>query len=126
VSAPDGAGVVYDLFDGGVSKPQVQAGPGRPALFLQRSTRIAKLTIDPSLEIHLLDETGRPVDLSVVRVEVLDPQGRLVRPYTGNITVRGGRAQFEIPFALSDAPGSWRIRARDVVSGLTADTRIAR
>ena len=126
VRGPEGAGVIYDLFDGGIAKPQVQAGPGRPALFLRRSTRIAKLTIDPALEIRLLDDTGRPVDLSVVRVEVLDPKGDLVRPYTGNVTVRDGRARFEIPFALSDARGNWRIRARDVVSGLAAETRIAR
>ena len=64
---------------------------------------------------------SRPVDLSVVRLEVFDPNGRLVRHYSSNVTVRNGRAEFKIPFALSDTPGDWRVRARDVVSGLVAD-----
>jgi hypothetical protein len=37
------------------------------------------------------------------------------------VTVRDGRAAFRIPFALNDAPGAWRVRARDVISGLTAE-----
>jgi hypothetical protein len=126
VRAPAGPGIVYDLFKGGIAQPQVEAGPARPALFLRRATHIAKLTIDPTLQIRLVDEAGRPVDLSVVRVEVRDPAGRLVRHYTSNLTVRDGKARFEIPFALSDAAGNWTIRARDVVSGLTAETRIVR
>jgi hypothetical protein len=126
VRSPASPGFVYDLFDGGIAKPQVQAGPGRPALFLLRATRIARLAIESNLEIGLLDQAGAPVDLSVVRVEVMDPAGHLVRHYTGNVTVRNGKAHFEVPFALSDARGSWRIRARDVISGLTAETRVVR
>jgi hypothetical protein len=126
VQAPAGNGIIYDLFEGGIAKPRVQAGPARPALFLLRAKRIAKLTIDPTLQIRLADESGHPVDLSVVRVEVRDPTGRLARLYTGNVTVRDGKAKFEIPFALSDASGTWTVRARDVVSGLTAETRVVR
>jgi hypothetical protein len=48
----------------------------------------------------------------------------MVRYYSGNVTLRNGRASFVIPFALSDAKGEWRVRARDVVSGLTAETVI--
>jgi len=80
------------------------------------------LAIDKGLNITLLDEHRAPLDLSVVRVEVFDPAGHLVRYHSGNVTVRDGHASFEIPFALSDAKGEWRVRARDVASGLTAET----
>jgi hypothetical protein len=123
VRAPEGA---YDLLRGGLAKAEVEASPERPALFVERPSRIAKLALDPNLNVRLLDEAGAPVDLSVVRLEVFDPAGRLARHYSGNVTVRDGRASFRVPFALSDASGAWRVRARDVVSGLTAEVTLKR
>jgi hypothetical protein len=83
-----------------------KASPSQPALFVERPSKIAKLTIDKNLDLRLMDEAGAPVDLSVVRVEVSDPAGRLARQYSGNVTVKDGRAAYQIPFALSDANGS--------------------
>jgi hypothetical protein len=123
VRAPEGA---YDLLRGGLAKAEVEASPERPALFIERPSRIAKLTLDPKLNVTLLDAAGAPVDLSVVRLEVFDPAGRLARHYSGNMTVRDGKASFQVPFALSDASGAWRVRARDVVSGLTAEVTVKR
>jgi hypothetical protein len=123
VRAPAGA---YDLLQGGLAKTQVAASPSQPALFIERASRIAKLSIDQKLELRLTDEAGAPVDLSVVHVEVLDPGGRLMRHYSGNVTIRDGRAAYQIPFALSDAAGAWRVRARDVVSGLSAEVMLKR
>jgi hypothetical protein len=37
------------------------------------------------------------------------------------VTVKQGRAAFDIPFALNDPRGLWLIRARDVVSGLIVE-----
>jgi hypothetical protein len=59
----------------------------------------------------LTDAAGRPVARSVVRLEVHDPAGRLVRHYSGNVTVVDGRARWEIPRALNDAAGGWRLEA---------------
>ncbi|MGE5648219.1 MAG: beta-galactosidase [Acidobacteriota bacterium] len=123
VRAPEGA---YDLLRGGLAKAEVEASPERPALFIERPTRIAKLSLDPKLNVKLADEAGAPVDLSVVRLEVFDPAGRLVQVYSGNVTVRDGKASFQVPFALNDAAGTWRVKARDVVSGLTAEVALKR
>ena len=95
-------------------------------LIVERKSRISKLAIDKDLHVTLRDESGAPVDLSVVRVEVFDPAGRLSRYYCSNLTVRDGQGQFQIPFAISDAKGAWRIHARDVISGLTAETVVTR
>jgi hypothetical protein len=67
-----------------------------------------------------------PVDLAVVRAEVIDPDGRPIHHYSSNLTVRDGKASLQIPFAISDTKGVWRIQARDVISGLTAATFITR
>jgi hypothetical protein len=123
VKAPASA---YDVLRGGLAKAQVEASPSQPALFLERASRIAKLSIDQKLNLRLTDEAGAPVDLSVLHIEVSDPAGRLVRHYSGNVTIHDGRAAYQIPFALSDAMGAWRVRARDVVSGLSAEVLLKR
>jgi hypothetical protein len=123
VRAPAGA---YDLLRGGLAKTEVAASPAQPALFIERASRIAKLTIDRQLNLRLTDAAGAGVDLSVVHVDVLDPAGHPVRHYSGNVTIRDGRAAYQIPFALSDAAGRWRVRARDVVSGLSAEVALKR
>jgi hypothetical protein len=123
VNAPAGA---YDLLRGGLAKAEVEASPSQPALFVERPSKIAKLTIDKNLDLRLMDAAGAPVDLSVIRIEVVDPAGRVARQYSGNVTLKDGRAAYHIPFALSDAIGMWRVRARDVVSGLTAEVAVKR
>jgi hypothetical protein len=119
VKVPRGA--VYDLLRGLPAEAQMEVSPEEPALWLERPTRIARLELDEQLRIRLTDERNAPVDRSVVKVEVFDPAGRRVGYYGGNVTVADGRARWEIPWALNDAPGRWRVRARDVVSGLAAE-----
>ena len=124
VPLPAMQGVIYDFLRGGIAAQQLAAGPDRPVLLVARRARIAHLEISDALEIRLTDETGQPVDRSVVRCEVFDPAQRLVRFYSSNATVVDGRAKFLIPFALSDAPGRWRVRVRDVISGLKAERAV--
>ncbi len=126
VPAPRSSGAVYDLLRGLPAGAQIEASPEAPALWLERRTRVAQLQLDAALSIRLADENGAPVDRSVVRVEVYDPAGRSVRYYGGNVTVVDGQARWEIPWALNDARGRWRVRARDVVSGLEAERVVER
>ncbi len=57
----------------------------------------------------------------VLRIEVRDPAGRLVRAYSGNAQM--GRAPgWAVPFALNDPPGRWTVMLRDPLEG----TRIER
>ena len=123
IHPPAGA---YDLLRGGLAKAEVEASPSQPALFVERSSKITKLSIDKNLELRLQDEAGAPVDLSVVRVDVVDPAGKVARHYSGNVTIKDGRAAYQIPFAMSDVSGNWRVRARDVISGLTAEVMVRR
>ena len=122
VRAPDAA---YDLLRGGLAKAQVETSPEEPALFLERRSKIAKLTIDHDVNLRLTDEASAPVDLSVVHIDVFDPSGHFVRYYSGNVAIRDGRAAFNIPWALNDHRGSWSLRARDVISGDTAEITVS-
>lgn len=118
-------GVVYDLLRGGLAAPRIHTSPEAPVLLLIRETPIAQLEIDDSLTLRLRQADGAPVDRSVVRCEVFDPEGKPVRHYSANVTVVEGSGRLVIPWALDEPRGAWLVRARDAVSGLTAERRIA-
>jgi hypothetical protein len=126
IRLPEARGFRYDLLRGGIAAAELDAGPDKPVLIVERQSRIAKLSIDEDLNATLRDEHDTPVDLSVVRAEVINPDGHLVRHYSSNLTVRDGKASLQIPFAINDAQGEWRVQVRDVISGLTAATFITR
>jgi hypothetical protein len=60
----------------------------------------------------------------VVHVEVLSPSGATMPLYTQNVVLEAGRGQLQLNTALNDPPGAWQIRAREVISGLTAQETI--
>jgi hypothetical protein len=64
---------------------------------------------------------GAQVGFHVVRLDVFAP-GRDTphRQYSQNLACPGGVGSADIPLALSDAAGAWRIECRDVASGVTA------
>ena len=124
VKLPPANGPRYDLLRGGLAAEELEASSEQPVLLLERPSRIARLEVDAGLQIRLADEQGQPVDRSVVHVQVFDPAGKPVRYYSGNADVFAGTARYAIPFALNDAPGQWRVRVRDVVSGLAAEREV--
>ncbi len=126
VRLPASTRVRYDLLRGRPAAEVVAAGPAEPVLILERDSRIAELRIDSDLTLSLRDEQGRPVDRSVVAIRVFDPDGKLVRYYSGNTDIRYGAGRFTIPFAEGDARGAWRVEARDVISGLAAAATVER
>lgn len=125
VDLPRLDGVVYDLLRGGLAAARLETSPEAPVLLLIRPKPIARLEVDDSLTLRLTENDGSPVDCSVVRCEVFDPEGKLVRHYSSNVTIAAGSGRLEIPWALEEPRGAWRLRARDAVSGLTAERRIA-
>ncbi len=59
---------------------------------------------------------------TVFRITVQDPAGRDIPHYAANVAARGGRAEYRLTLALNDLPGAWRVTAREIVSGRTAQT----
>lgn len=61
----------------------------------------------------------------VLRIEVRDPTGAVVRAYSGNLRLAGATASWTLPFALNDAAGVWRVRITDVQTGQSAVSSLA-
>jgi hypothetical protein len=62
----------------------------------------------------------------VVKVAVHDPSGAEAWHYTKKLVVDNGRAELKIPFAKSDAKGTWRIVATDVLTGESRTAELKR
>lgn len=58
-------------------------------------------------------------DVSVFHVDVRDPQGKRVLPYSGNLIARHGGGIKLIPLAANDVAGKWTITVHDLLSGKT-------
>ena len=72
---------------------------------------------------YTLDVSAEPrADIPrVFRVEIERPDGSVYREYCRNIHAAGGAARGAFRLALNDPPGRWRITARDVASGTSAE-----
>ena len=69
---------------------------------------------------------GAPVAArSVLRVDVTDPDGRVVPYYGGTRRLQGANASLFLPLALNDPAGAWTVAVSDVLSGQTATTTLA-
>jgi hypothetical protein len=44
--------------------------------------------------------------------------------YSANVALPGGVGSLEIPFALNDSPGEWKLTARDAATGVTGEAPI--
>jgi hypothetical protein len=60
----------------------------------------------------------------LTRCHVFSPDGRFLAVYSKNLLSEGGSATFILPSALNDAAGSYTLRATDVITGATAETKI--
>lgn len=121
-------GVIYDLVSG-----REFASGDRIRLPLARSRPYAFELHDARLEAPSLTVVGSSVEVAVspradtvVQCRIYRPSGGEAWHYMKKLVVKGGRARMEIPFALSDEKGVWRVVARDVVTGLTRSVDLVR
>jgi hypothetical protein len=77
----------------------------------------AKARRGDTVQIALRPGSPSPAATNVVHVEVFDPTGKLVPHYSGNVIIEGGAAARLLPLAHTDATGTWRITARDILTG---------
>jgi hypothetical protein len=121
---------VYDLrarrARGETDRVALDLGPGEPAILALSPTPLAAPSITGPAAAHLGENaefqirTGPPEAPAVIHIEAVDPDGRVVLPYSGNILAPHGEAAKLLPLAFNDKSGIWQIRATDVLSGQTA------
>jgi hypothetical protein len=61
----------------------------------------------------------------VIRCHVFAPDGKFLAPYSKNVLSDGGSVTLVLPSALNDPAGRYTLRATDVITGATAETKIA-
>ena len=74
------------------------------------------------LDISLVTVDGAVLGSHVFVLEVFDPTGQKLNYYGGNLVAEKGAAATVFTTALNDSTGRWRIRTREVISGLTAES----
>jgi Beta-galactosidase/Beta-galactosidase trimerisation domain len=58
-----------------------------------------------------------PAAVDVLHAEVIDPSGRAVPYYSGNLLAAGGSTEKVINLAQNEQTGNWTIRVRDTLTG---------
>ena len=128
-------GHLYDMRRGGLvgtGRELKITLPAMDALVLALTPyRVKALTVaggaaaagQPAVLDAQIAATG-DVGLHCLRVEVSGPDGK-ARPWLAQNTLApAGRAQVRIPFALNDVPGDYRVRVRDVTTGVTGEATV--
>ena len=107
--------------------------PGKAKLYALFPYKLNKVSIytpskvtqgkELTYEIKLvkLNGTSPSLGLHIVHLSLLDPKGETIAYYEENLAVSGGRIKGVIPLALNEALGKWRIKARDVATGISGE-----
>jgi hypothetical protein len=105
----------------------VTLDPYEPAIFAASPVAIAELEISAparvqrgeSVQIGLGFARASPAATHVFHLDVIDPAGKMVDYYSGNIISSQGHAAKLLPVAYNDPRGKWTLRVHDLLSGQT-------
>jgi hypothetical protein len=87
-----------------------------PALAVSSPPRLGR---GQSGQVGLSFSGSTPAAAHVFHLDVVDPGGKIVPQYSGNVLAPGGRADKLLPLALNDQAGNWTIRVKDQLTGQT-------
>jgi len=96
------------------NRPILQHSIPLPALALSAPARLKR---GQSGQLGLSFSASTPAAAHVFHVDVVDPAGKIVPYYSGNVLALGGRADRILPLASSDQTGNWMIRVKDLLTG---------
>ena len=102
----------------------VTMDPYEPTILAASPTALPDLRINVPAEAQRgasirigIDLPQTPAAIDVVHVDVLDPTGKRVLYYSGNVLVNRGHAIKLLPLANNDLAGVWTLRIHDQLSG---------
>jgi len=139
ITLPEAA-VVYDVRagervgEGAVQEWDITLSRGEPLLYALLPYEVSGVSVEApdsagpgsavEVGVAVAAETNA-MGHHVARLDVFAPGSDAPhRQYSQNIDCPGGRGTADIPFALSDSVGAWRLEVRDVASGQTAERAI--
>jgi hypothetical protein len=124
-----GARFVYDVRAGHAIGQQkqltVRLDPYEPTILSTSPTAIPSLVITGPRRLRagttgtfaLTFAGASPAALHVFHLDIVDPSGKIVAYYSGNLLAPRGRVTATLPLAINDQPGHWEIRVKDLLSG---------
>ena len=130
----DGGGTVYNMLDGrafGGSKVTARMKAGEAALFCRLPYTAASLQLEVSEEalpgqritfVATIEARKATPGNHLVHVALLSPSGELLRAYSQDIVCDKGVGSGYMPLALDTPSGTYRLRARDALTGLAAES----
>ncbi|MBN1676152.1 MAG: beta-galactosidase trimerization domain-containing protein [Kiritimatiellae bacterium] len=129
---------VYDMlagkYHGKVTQAPSMKSGNYADLFALLPYKVTGMSVTPAAQrakpgqrvpiaVALATEGGSP-SRHAARVTVTSPKGEEVNCYSMNLALPAGKGTFDLPFALNDLPGTWRVDVRDVVTGTTGTTTL--
>jgi hypothetical protein len=128
---------VYDVRSGkslGKQKSVMAAlDPYEPAIWATTPSAFSSLEISAPTRIHRGETVTigirfahrSPAATHVVRFDVIDPGGKILDYYSGNVIAPRGQTAKMVPLACNDVQGNWTVRVRDLLSGQSKTQVIA-
>ena len=120
---------VYDVragkYLGELASYKTQMTPGVAQLYALLPYKVSQVNVVASApQGGVVTYTAKLVGSAapvahVLRVRVIGPDGTERTWYARNLATAQGKAQGTINLALSDEPGTWKVLARDVATGVT-------
>lgn len=121
---------VYDLLKGGLVKKgtsfEITPIPGIGSLYaaLPYSVEGLELSCQEKVvpgtslpyNLKILSSDGK-VEYHVIRLEILNPDGKEEKCYTANLEAQNGVCKGSLDIALNAPPGKWTLKARDILTG---------
>jgi hypothetical protein len=105
---------------------EIALGTVAPAMFAVSPRAHSPPRISVPAELWLGDtakirirRTGSGTAFRLLHVEVLDPLGRAVPRYSGNVPLMGEAAEWPLALGPDDLAGNWRVRVADILAGAT-------
>ncbi len=75
-----------------------------------------------SFDVDVRTEPAKAASGHVVRAELTNPAGKVVKCYSRNVKFPGSDGKLVFNTALNDMPGKWVLTVKDVISGKKSDT----
>ncbi|NQT11453.1 MAG: hypothetical protein HQ582_01810, partial [Planctomycetes bacterium] len=128
---------VYDVrarrYLGHVSTVEAIVPPGDTALYACLPYRVTSLSVraprtaKPGEELHIeaqLDGGAESLGDHVLHVDLIGPAGKPAWHYSRNELAPSGMLSLAVPLAANEKPGTWTVRARDVLTGMTGEAKV--
>jgi hypothetical protein len=115
---------------GNSDRLQIELGSVEPVLLALSEKLLPPPSIAGPRSAHLGENadfvvhSGSPVAHNVLHLDVVDPAGRTVGHYSGNLPFAGSTTAKLLPLAFNDKTGVWKLRVRDLASGETATAEL--